>query len=340
MSTVATSSSRVVIVNCLPATLGHYQHELLSVLDGASPNRQVILRREVADQIGSTRSKIIRAGAIVWNRLTGYLNSNADIIVVVWPLFGFLDIITWSLAARKNHVIIIYHDPRPLRRQVGTSRMYSLLFRQLSRIFGVEALCHTYAAKEALFDATGVSALVAPHPILAPDAERLQTAQERQIENGTATVIVLGQYKPARSLQPLIEIAQLSSANYRLQIFGRGWPDIPGWEVVDSFLSEQDFTEQLMRSTCVVIPYSRFFQSGVAVRCAEAGVPVVAPRHEHIMQIYGERWPGLVDENRNWISSVENICNRDRAPINTQKAFVEATKGWSAVLAKLTGVDR
>ena len=45
----------------------------------------------------------------------------------------------------------------------------------------------------------------------------------------------------------------------------------------------------------MLIPYSHFYQSGVAVRALELGVPVIGPRHPFLIDLLGPDSPGFVD---------------------------------------------
>jgi hypothetical protein len=342
MENIKAVSNKTVVVNSLPATLAHYQKELLEVLHASHPSREVLIVNEGGDQLASTRDKVHAACSILYTRLFGFRKHRGDIFVVVWPLFGFLDIVTWLVVARNNQVVVVYHDPKPLRRQPGTSKLHSAVFAFFSRNTGITALCHTEAARLALVQATGVNALLAPHPILPPSkmAPAVGAVVERRtISDVSKTITVLGQYKAARSITPLVGIARLLAVDYHLQVLGRGWPDVPGWNTTDKFLTEREFQDAIDSSSCVVIPYSHFYQSGVAVRCAESGTPVVAPRHEHIEQVFGANWPGLVDGDTSWAAAVETVCNAQAPSVSTDMAFQAAVFGWRRAISCLSGMN-
>ncbi|MGX7724531.1 hypothetical protein [Rhodococcus sp. 5G237] len=250
-----------------------------------------------------------------------------QVILVVWPLFGYLDIITWIFLAKRNHVILIHHDPTPLRAQLGHSRPAKRAFSWISSRFHITALCHTRHAAEALWDNSRVKAIIASHPLSVPSTEGPEGAEE-------AAVRVLGQYKEARTLWPLVAIAA-SWENLRapLEIHGRQWPSVDGWFVSDKFLPEQEFDHLIKTAGCIVVPYSNFFQSGVAVRAFESGVPVVAPRHEHIEELFGEDWPGFVQDDEDWPQAVRRVLALDKQTIYDRRHH--ATKiideGWIRV---------
>jgi glycosyltransferase involved in cell wall biosynthesis len=83
---------------------------------------------------------------------------------------------------------------------------------------------------------------------------------------------------------------------------------------VDSrFVSEDEFGDQLRRSAVLLLPYTNVYQSGVAVRAAEASVPVVGSRNTNVGDLYGHGWPGLVDDDsdqpraQSWADAVDRV---------------------------------
>jgi hypothetical protein len=104
--------------------------------------------------------------------------------------------------------------------------------------------------------------------------------------------------------------------------------------VFDGFVPEDQFDVILQTSNCVVIPYDLFFQSGVAVRCLELGVPVVARRHEHIIELFGHDWPGIVHDPTDWPDAIVRALAIDTTAIQARRAVVRSRvlREWSAVL--------
>jgi hypothetical protein len=141
-----------------------------------------------------------------------------------------------------------------------------------------------------------------PHPIL-PQQYRPRNLDSRR-------VVVVGQYKPARHLQLLEALAEpLNARGYELIIAGRGWPDVPGWQVRNSHLSESELDDVIASAACVLIPYREFYQSGIAVRALEAGRAIVGPEHPFLAGLYGADWPGLArgDALTSWLDAVESV---------------------------------
>jgi len=79
----------------------------------------------------------------------------------------------------------------------------------------------------------------------------------------------------------------------QLEIHGHGWERVPGWEVNSRWYSETDFDELIETSDAVIIPYTEYYQSGVAVRALERLVPVVAAGH-WFGSFFGEDYGGRV----------------------------------------------
>src|SRR4051794_30593323 len=100
-----------------------------------------------------------------------------------------------------------------------------------------------------------------------------------------------------------------------LEVKGRGWPPVPGWHVDDRFLTESEFDAAIASASCVVLPYARFYQSGVAVRCLELGTPVVAPPGEQISSLFGNEWPGLVHGDSDWTKATARALSVPRSEV-------------------------
>ena len=111
-------------------------------------------------------------------------------------------------------------------------------------------------------------AVLTMHPIL--DEQRLTPKTSRP------SVVVAGQYKPARDLELLAQLGpRLRDAGWTTTIVGRGWPPVPGWDVDDRFVPEDELDDLLGAAWALLLPYREYFQSGVAVRALENGTPTV-----------------------------------------------------------------
>jgi len=123
------------------------------------------------------------------------------------------------------------------------------------------------------------------------------------ISGAGTTVTVLGQWKPARSLEPLHALGADPALDGRRRIIGRGWQPIEGWDVENRFVSEAELEGAIESASCAVLPYDRYFQSDIAMRCLEHGRPVVGTPHPFLRDLYGEDWPGIV-RGGDWAGAV------------------------------------
>jgi glycosyltransferase involved in cell wall biosynthesis len=184
-----------------------------------------------------------------------------------------------------------------------------------------------YAVVAKYFDAGRIH--LAPHPMRAPDS--INAAQVGR------TVLVLGTYKPARDLDVMAAIAPaFRAAGWELVVAGRGWPPIPGWQVIDRFVSETEFQELLRSAAVVLLPYRYYFQSGVALRALEAGVPVVGRRTGFLTSVLGADFPGAVDDwddPGSWLAAVEAAAHARSDQIGAATAY--SSRGaaeWQALI--------
>ena len=79
----------------------------------------------------------------------------------------------------------------------------------------------------------------------------------------------------------------LADAGFELRIRGRGWPQIAGWDVDSDFLPEETLKLEIESAAALLLPYSYYFQSGVAVRAIESSLPVVGRRHDFLEAMLG-----------------------------------------------------
>lgn len=128
---------------------------------------------------------------------------------------------------------------------------------------------------------------------------------------------------------------RLSELGLRGELVGRGWPHLPGWTTRDEFVPEEEFSELVASSAAVMLPYRHFFQSGVAVRAAEAGVPVIGPAEGQLSEMFGGDYPGLVHdgETESWMRAVSSVledphCGRRGG----EEAYATSARAWSSFL--------
>ena len=136
------------------------------------------------------------------------------------------------------------------------------------------------------------------------------------------------------------------TAEVDLEVVGRGWPDLPGWNVDSRFVSELELDELVKSSDAIVIPYVRFFQSGIAIRALESNTPVVGRAATSLADLYGQEsrlllredpQTGLVDD-RAWADAVRYAVTdgRDetiRAALAYQSVAVSEWTAWNGASA-------
>jgi hypothetical protein len=258
----------------------------------------------------------------------GVIDRNA-LYIVLWPAFGYFDPLTWLRIARKASLYLVFHDIRPLRRQFGYSRFARACFRWSARAGRWKVICHTESAAVELQKLTGVRPRVLPLPVAAAS---VGTARDSE-----RAIRVMGQYKSARTLEPLHMIASSQlREEFSLELHGRGWPDVVGWQRDSSFLPEETFAELIRTAACVVIPYRTFYQSGIAVQCLENRTPVVAPEHPQIEELFGRTWAGLVQDD-DWVTAIERalrVESRELALLHSA-ALKRAIEAWNSELGRV-----
>lgn len=325
----------VELVNPLPEALGHYQRELTDLL-GTAGVTVTATTTASAERRGTGRS----AASVLAESLDARLRVTGPPPgvhrLVLWPVLGYPELLMWRGRARDTS--IVFHDPRPLRRQVGLGTGACRLTRVAGNVRCTRGMLVHSAAALVAVEERGFTADLLPHPILAPVA--------REAGRQTATALVLGQYKEARDLSVLKPLAtRLLALGLYPRIVGRGWPSVPGWDVEDRFVSETEFDDLLRSSAVVLLPYTRVYQSGVAVRAAELAVPVVGGRATNLPELYGAAWPGLLagDDAASgvdaWADAVERVLLVDpdavwRSVSDCRRSAERAWADWAARVAR------
>jgi GT2 family glycosyltransferase len=276
----------VIIVNPLAAALAHYQKETVSVFDAAGVPVSVLSAPEPSHA---------GTGRLTWLRAVNGLYSQAGRMVrrdprsrllVLWPAVGYIDL--FLLAAHGLRGSVIVHDPHPLVRAIGYGPLVRRVATRLcAKTITLIALSRG-AAVEISRDSGRMRVETLPHPILPP-------APVSSSAPASGPIRVLGQYKKDRDLDALAEIGRAFHDDIDLHIVGRGWPQVPGWSVESRFVDEDEMDELIQGSAVVVVPYRRFYQSNIGIRCLEQGTPIVAPAHDFLIDVLGHDFPGLVD---------------------------------------------
>lgn len=322
------SSDLIYVINPLPKTLFHYENALLAMLSESGVKARVMPSPSV--EVGMAHeNRALIALRSAWSRLR-LLGRPRGTVIGLWPALGLLECLLYLPTSLRHDVLLIIHDPIPLRRQFGYSRACRFVARICTALSPrLTLVTHTRLAQKDLQRWARCQSLRLPHPLSPIDPAATQPVSDQPV-----IVRVLGQYKPSRDLEPLVCIARTSDPGAQLEILGRGWPAIEGWNVVNNFLNEDEFDRCIRTASCVVIPYARFYQSGVAARCAEAAVPIVGPAHEHLQELYGAEWPGLVHGGDGWSRAVTAALAYDRNILASTTAERRMTlhAQWTAAL--------
>ncbi|GAB2888719.1 hypothetical protein [Nocardioides pacificus] len=307
------------VINPLGVTLRHYQRELEDVLADGDLTTTVKAFNEPS-VAGTSRVRWV----LTYIRMI-HESRHADRAVVLWPVLGYFDLLILKVLGPRSSLLVM-HDPEPLVRAIGYGRLAKRLGTLLR---GTVLITHSRAATAAA-EADGFSTSLVPHPVLRPDDDKRPSRRE-----GGSNVRVLGQFKRDRDLGLLQGIATELQGEKPLSVHGRGWPRIPGWAVQDEFVAEDVMDELIRTSLVILIPYRRFFQSGIAVRALECGTPVVGPRDSWLAELTPDLAPALptVMSGSAWAHAIrrstETTSDLGQAHV---RAFVEARAGWHGLL--------
>lgn len=279
--------SSVVLVNPLGAALRHYAAEVESVL---TENDVRVETTSVLEPSASGNSSVKwildYVSTLIWAKKSAR-NSNAQLLVA-WPVLGYWDIVLCR-ALGLTDVALVMHDPHPLVRAVGYSRIAKAC-ASLARA-DITLLAHSHRALAVIKqEAPRITSSLIPHPILEPAAPQSSAMPEPPI------IRVFGQYKPDRDLKSLEAVGRALTGSAVLEVHGRGWPEVDGWQVVSRFVEEERLNELMTESSVIVIPYKNFFQSGIAIRSLELGVPFVGPEASVLAEMVDRESALLVKE--------------------------------------------
>lgn len=312
--------------NSIPEVLRHYQSETLATLGRIGITGSVLDDAPSIEGMSGARSRLkslIRS--LTWPKKAGRQGNNP--IIQMWPTFGIFEVLLWH----RSIDFVVYHDPIPLRRQIG--------FDSVSRFMARHPVGPRPVVLSHSMDATLELRKIFPrheivnvlHPILNTTPSR--TTRNRQ-------VVVVGQFKFARDVELLERLGPaLSAAGFEPKVFGRGWPQVSGWQVTSAFLSEDDLDQVLATALVVVLPYRKYFQSGVAIRALEMGTPIVSPRTSFIADLLGGESHAIVanpSEVDEWVSAIEQAADQELSPTErTRSRYVQnVDESWSRVFAR------
>jgi hypothetical protein len=290
------------IVNPLGGALAHYTSALELALAAAGHRVRV---ESIDEPSISKRSSMHWLGCyirvLLEARRRRALADDSDWTIVTWPVLGYVDIAILRIILGRR-ASVVFHDTRPLVKARG----YGSLSRALASAFVApdSLLIHSNQAKIDIdSDRVRRFANLISHPMMPPVAVVAGDGRRKVVR-------ALGQYKPDRDLTALREIARTLDDSHVLEIVGRRWPGVEGWTVRNEYVSEAELDRLIASSGCVVIPYQRFYQSGIAIRCLERGTPVVGPKATSLSALMGDDSAMLVDETNSWATAVDHALSK------------------------------
>jgi hypothetical protein len=341
----ASGYRRIFVINPLGVALRHYTAALVQHLTDAGIDSEEFSVLEPS-QSGKSRLHWLAAYTAILlsvGRRTRKRHS-PERVLVTWPVLGFLDLLIVKVLC-GNSGIVVYHDPRPLVRSLGSSRTVAALVGLVKKRPAM--LVHSKGAAQAMRDvglADGLALL--PHPMF-PAGEPTDGHARGPATENRPRVRVLGQYKADRDVDLLRSLAGRIGSKYCLDIVGRGWPTVPGWNVDARFVSEGELDELIATSGVVIIPYKRFYQSGIAIRALEHAVPVVGRAETSLRELYGPHsrlliteeaeTSGTASEIEAWAAAIEHALEHGRteASLAGKRFHAEAARGWTSLGARL-----
>jgi glycosyltransferase involved in cell wall biosynthesis len=322
-------NSRVFVINPLGGALRHYTDALVSNLReaGATVTVKSIFEPSLTE---SGRISWLRA-YVAAMRATRRAAPKEEVstLIVTWPVLGYIDLILATMVLRRQvRVKLVMHDPKPLVAAVG----YGAVIRRIAAsLTSAQLIVHSDAAlRDVSSQGFGNRTVRVPHPVSVAKAS-IRSHQHFR------TVRVVGQFKPDRDLEALAHIAAAVGGDVNLEIHGRRWPDVDGWSVTEGFVPEEKLEELIRESAVIVVPYKRFYQSGVAIRSVELGTAVVGPGGTSLDELLGFGSPLLVAtaSPEAWGMAVAAALAMDHDDIlNLAKSRQnEAVIGWKGLLA-------
>lgn len=313
----------VIVVNTLGGALRHYTVGLVASIGASGARVSVDHLDEPSRTGGSGLGWVRRYVLALWSARRSARRSGARVIVT-WPVLGHLDrLIVRVVLGRAVESSLVMHDPRPL----VPARGYGRVARRLADRCRVEIVVHSGTAVAALAeDCPDLVPVLLPHPVV-PRAATVP----KQAAGARPVVRVLGQFKPDRDLVVLAGIGTRLGGTHRLEIIGRRWPAVDGWTVTDDFVTEERFDDLLATAHAVLVPYTRFFQSGIAIRALELGTPAVGPAGSSMADLYPDSRYLTDGSVESWCAAIDAATSASCAAMRELAARADSacTAAWS-----------
>ncbi|MFI6492300.1 hypothetical protein [Streptomyces sp. NPDC050564] len=315
-------SRNVIVVNPLGSMLAHYGRALTQNLESAGMTTTVLSMDEPSASGGS---RLRWLASCYWLLFHARLQCarHGGSVILAWPMLGYLDVVCVRMLLGRRGLVVL-HDPDPLVRAVGYGRALKWLARRLNCL----VVTHSDEATRVVAR-HGLQRIVCmPHPVL----DRSPAKRPTELRS----VYVLGQYKPDRDIELMESVARELPDEVSLRVAGRGWPEVAGWSVDSRFISEGELETMLSgESTVVLVPYRRFFQSGIAMRALENLVPVVGPADSSLAAVFGSlgTLPSS-QEPQAWVRAIHRAFDTDDQKLRAQlgRQAYASSRAWKSVL--------
>lgn len=317
------------LVNPLPRALSHYERETIETsrrigLDLTSRPYVAVEGLEGAVAKLSALSRAMRAP-----RISGV----DDVTLVLWPALGLLEPALWN--GSDSTPVIVVHDPEPLRSQVGFGRLSRMI---AARSWGSRAVIVSHSK-----EASAVLGRVLPrNRVISVDHPVLTHQQQHQRVPGL--VLVAGQYKPVRDTDLLARLGPaLRSRGYTPLIAGSGWPEVPGWDIDRRFVPEEELERLLGAAEVVLLPYRKYFQSGITLRALEMGTVTVGARSSFAESVFGADSPLILEPGASadaWLEVIQAGAGADSARDAFDRYQAGSDESWRHLFAAASDISR
>ncbi|UTT69585.1 hypothetical protein NMQ03_20870 [Arthrobacter sp. DNA4] len=114
------------------------------------------------------------------------------------------------------------------------------------------------------------------------------------------------------------------------------------------FVPEDELDQLIADSTVILIPYKRFFQSGIAIRALEHAVPVVGRSETSLGDLFGPESRLLVSgqngsagDVEGWLKAIEFAVSDGRAEASraAESFHRQAARDWARLAAPRNPLD-
>ncbi|WP_156162335.1 hypothetical protein [Demequina iriomotensis] len=323
-------SAQIAVANALPAALDHYARELGQTLERIGVTDSLLGVSPVEGLDGFRGRARMLTNALANRSLR---SRHGGPVLDLWPSLGLLE--ARSVSAPRSPQLLVLHDPVPLRRQVGFGPLVTRWAASAPSKKRPTIVVHSHAADRVVEELLPQHVRrFALHPVLSHEPIGAESLSN--------TVLIAGQFKPARDVELIAALGRLLPQHgLRGRIVGRGWPDLAGWEVENRFVPESELDELLASASAVVLPYSHYFQSGIAVRALENGTLTVGRRTDFLEVLVGRRSPSLVDSGtaHAYARAIVETVSLDRSGATQALGDFRrrVDESWNALLGELAG---